>query len=247
MPDPTPRVIEGEPVAVTKTDILREWFGGERYARDYEYIDANFGKEASRVAALYPTAPDLWGELERVTRERDEAIAAHKKSTHEAVRRIEALGRDKSKIETQLLTLEAENAALKAALEPFAKYMDGGHDLNNKGAQLPDERGVGWVYLTFADFRAARAAYRAALQKDQGHDNYRELARAAIAAYEAERETGWRAGMYEAARLIDVDAAEAEANQVSVHPQMLKALAGHIRIRADLAAAPSPEQETRTP
>ena len=31
-------------------DILREWFGGERYARDYEYLDANYGAQAKRVA-----------------------------------------------------------------------------------------------------------------------------------------------------------------------------------------------------
>jgi hypothetical protein len=36
--------------AITATDILREWFGGDRYARDYEYLDANYGPQATRVA-----------------------------------------------------------------------------------------------------------------------------------------------------------------------------------------------------
>lgn len=34
---------------INKIDILREWFGGERYARDYEYLDANFGAQAQSV------------------------------------------------------------------------------------------------------------------------------------------------------------------------------------------------------
>jgi hypothetical protein len=34
----------------SKIDVLREWFGGDRYARDYEYIDANFSEQAQRVA-----------------------------------------------------------------------------------------------------------------------------------------------------------------------------------------------------
>lgn len=41
--------------AVTATDILREWFGGERYARDYEYLDANFGEQAARVVDYLST------------------------------------------------------------------------------------------------------------------------------------------------------------------------------------------------
>lgn len=35
---------------LSKIDVLREWFGGDRYARDYEYIDANFGRQAQQVA-----------------------------------------------------------------------------------------------------------------------------------------------------------------------------------------------------
>lgn len=33
-------------------DILREWFGGERYARDYEYLDKNYAEQARRVEAF---------------------------------------------------------------------------------------------------------------------------------------------------------------------------------------------------
>jgi len=42
---------------ITRTDILREWFGGERYARDYEYLDASFGHRADAILALRPTPP----------------------------------------------------------------------------------------------------------------------------------------------------------------------------------------------
>jgi hypothetical protein len=46
-------------------------------------------------------------------------------------------------------------ATLEKALAPFAKYMDGGMDLDNDGNEMPDEHGVGWVYLTYGDFRRA--------------------------------------------------------------------------------------------
>ena len=42
------RIREVDPVS--HIDILREWFGGDRYARDYEYLDANFGKQAKQVS-----------------------------------------------------------------------------------------------------------------------------------------------------------------------------------------------------
>jgi NTP pyrophosphatase (non-canonical NTP hydrolase) len=37
----------------TRDEIIREWVGGERYARDYEYCDANFGAQADRILALF--------------------------------------------------------------------------------------------------------------------------------------------------------------------------------------------------
>lgn len=61
--------------------------------------------------------------------------------------------------------LESENQSLKArigelvkGLEPFARYAsEDGFGLNNKGEELPDGDGVGWVYLTNGDFRRARS------------------------------------------------------------------------------------------
>ena len=57
-----------------------------------------------------------------------------------------------------LVTAERLLAEAREALRPFAEYMQNGGDLDNKGNPLPDEQGVGWVYLTMADFRKARAA-----------------------------------------------------------------------------------------
>lgn len=62
---------------------------------------------------------------------------------------------------------EGRIASLEAALVPFAKYMDGGMDRDNKGEPLPDERGVGWVYLTVGDFRRA-ARLSISKQKEPG-------------------------------------------------------------------------------
>lgn len=39
-------------VKLTRTDVLREWFGGKRYARDYEYLDAQFGQAADRIISF---------------------------------------------------------------------------------------------------------------------------------------------------------------------------------------------------
>lgn len=52
-----------------------------------------------------------------------------------------------------------EKDRLEAALEPFAGYY-GPHypDTDNRGVPLPDEDGVGWIYLNVGDFRRARAA-----------------------------------------------------------------------------------------
>lgn len=54
-----------------------------------------------------------------------------------------------------------ENERLREALRPFAEYMqtdEGRLDRDNHGNDLPDNDGVGWVYLTHGDFRAARTA-----------------------------------------------------------------------------------------
>lgn len=55
--------------------------------------------------------------------------------------------------------------ALVEALEPFAKYMiaeDGRMDQDHMCRPLPDKQGVGWIYLTYQDFRRAEAAISAA-------------------------------------------------------------------------------------
>lgn len=56
--------------------------------------------------------------------------------------------------------------ALVEALKPFADYMQNGMGLNHKGEPLPDNEGVGWVYLTVGDFRRAKAALEA-LSRDR--------------------------------------------------------------------------------
>lgn len=59
----------------------------------------------------------------------------------------------------RLEALEADKARLREALEPFARYAsENGFGLDNNGAPLPDTDGVGWIYLTNGDFRAARRA-----------------------------------------------------------------------------------------
>lgn len=52
---------------------------------------------------------------------------------------------------------EAKLAEAGKALEPFAKYIEGGMELDNRGQPLPDDQNLGWVYLTYADFRRARS------------------------------------------------------------------------------------------
>ena len=54
--------------------------------------------------------------------------------------------------------------ALHEALEPFAKYMiaeDDRMDRDAIGLPMPDKQGVGWIYLTYQDFRRAEAALTA--------------------------------------------------------------------------------------
>ncbi|MEV5054630.1 hypothetical protein MRBLRH13_000211 [Agrobacterium radiobacter] len=53
---------------------------------------------------------------------------------------------------------EARAKALEEALKPFAEYMGDHFDKDNHGKPLPDDLGVGWIYLTHADFRRARQA-----------------------------------------------------------------------------------------
>jgi hypothetical protein len=52
--------------------------------------------------------------------------------------------------------LRKRSVQLEAALRPFANYASkGGFGLDYHGKPLPDGEGVGWVYLTYGDFRRA--------------------------------------------------------------------------------------------
>ena len=57
----------------------------------------------------------------------------------------------------ELTALTAKVALLTEALKPFAEYM-GDMDRDHLGNPLPDDAGVGWVYLNQGHFRAARRA-----------------------------------------------------------------------------------------
>jgi len=58
-----------------------------------------------------------------------------------------------------LSALSGENKRLREALAPFAGYLNrAAFDLDNNGNPLPDEQGMGWIYLNVGHFRAARAA-----------------------------------------------------------------------------------------
>lgn len=63
---------------------------------------------------------------------------------------------------------EVERRA-KEVIRPFAEYMEDGMDLDNNGLPLPDEQGVGWIYLNHGRFRSARDLYRV-LSEREGQD-----------------------------------------------------------------------------
>lgn len=54
--------------------------------------------------------------------------------------------------------LRAENDKLRQAAKPFAEYGLDYFDKDNTGSPLPDEQGVGWIYLNYGHFRALRTA-----------------------------------------------------------------------------------------
>lgn len=230
----------------TRIDILREWFGGERYARDYEYLDANYSEQATRVVAYLSTispvqavAPEpvaqwhpgvmralsektiqtsdttkglsavlrewagnyeegsfdteaglmaeaadaldtIQSRLEEAEAERDEARALVIEANnslygsqgyfhslnggpfdkYHLATGIENLKDAARRLHLTLARAEAAEAKLAEAgkaLEPFAKYIEGGMELDNKGQPLPDDQNLGWIYLTYADFRRARS------------------------------------------------------------------------------------------
>ena len=79
------------------------------------YADEMAAESVLRMRAE-SRASTLAADVERLTGERDKTIQRHKASTHEAVRKIEALGREKSNIET---TLSVAEASLAEALKGF--------------------------------------------------------------------------------------------------------------------------------
>lgn len=62
-------------------------------------------------------------------------------------------------LKAQLETQAEEIAGLREALEPFARHLNEmKFDLDHEGNELPDDKAVGWVYVTNGDFRRARTA-----------------------------------------------------------------------------------------
>ena len=97
--------------------------------------------------------------------ERDRARAAELEERNGVIRT------DKRADAEYIGKLERDCERMKAALEPFGAYMhtdDGRVDTDNKGTPLPDDQGVGWVYLNHGHFRRARAALQTAPQCDEG-------------------------------------------------------------------------------
>lgn len=81
--------------------------------------------------------------------------------------RAEILGYPKPELLKEAASaLDAKDTRIKElekALEPFAEYLNGAaFDLDDKGNPLPDEQGMGWVYLNVGDFRRARTALKGA-------------------------------------------------------------------------------------
>lgn len=110
-------------------------------------ISANLASDAAdRIEAL---------ERERDARQEDsDSYKASMKTYFE-----QSLSEHNAKVEAQraLAASQAEASRMREALRPFAEYM-GDMDRDNLGNPLPDDAGVGWVYLTQGDFRRAKDA-----------------------------------------------------------------------------------------
>lgn len=114
------------------------------------YFDARIGS---------PIAVEAADRLEALERENAELRAEVGKVMKQGFDRCAEITARAEAAERRNAELEADKARLSEALEPFAKYLDmASFDLDNKGSPLPDDQGMGWVYLTIADFRRARAA-----------------------------------------------------------------------------------------
>lgn len=113
------------------------------------------------VAYRLPTAPpnDVQELVERLNDKHFLDDESKARLPEPAADIIYLFRRERAEAADTLAALSARNAVLEKALEPFAEYLDTAKfDLDNKGDPLPDDQGMGWVYLTVGDFRRARAA-----------------------------------------------------------------------------------------
>lgn len=157
------------------TDLFGYIYCGHEEPEDVKHV-------VEYIAAVNPAAiSELLSTLESLQRENEELrkdkdhIAAEKtgiaKNSHNNVdywkSQAEAAEAEVKRLETELALskplysrrqIEARVKALEAALKPFAEYMGDHFDKDNHGNPLPDDLGVGWIYLTHADFRRARTA-----------------------------------------------------------------------------------------
>lgn len=120
--------------------------------------------------------------------------------------------------------------ALEAALKPFGEYLNEMPDLDNKGNPLPDDQGMGWVYLCVGQFRAARNALSQVKQavKMPGVLDVSDYMAVAIMA-ERERIAQWAeatADHYDAQSIVDA-IGDVPANRAA--EKALKAFAAAIR------------------
>jgi hypothetical protein len=92
---------------------------------------------------------------EKAEREREQRLAEVRRLLAVQVAGHQATAKDATQNLIRATKAESALAEAKRLLKPFADYMEGGMDRDNKGEPLPDGQGVGWVYLTHGDFRAA--------------------------------------------------------------------------------------------
>ena len=124
-------------------------------------------------------------EVERLTRERDEAhgyasrfltsfVAQHCNPVpgwaplHDLIGVLTQIDNASTVAREYRSNLTTLTARTREVLAPFAEYMSNGADLDNKGNPLSDNAGVGWVYLKIGDFRAANTLFNELKEKDNG-------------------------------------------------------------------------------
>jgi hypothetical protein len=145
MPDPTPTERSAG------AELAKKVWG-------IDLVPSDPTEEASRFAARAsfdgageryetPTPRDLRGELERITRERDEFKASN-----------DLKGKAFAKASAERRALEAENAALKAALEPFA---EAAASFEKEYTDIKPDTSCGIRFDALCRARAAIEAYEA--------------------------------------------------------------------------------------